>query len=433
MAVVLFLIGGLLPLSGLADASGGVIEPDPQLARHIAEAVDNNPDLAGRRAEESAARERIPQAGAWSDPMVTFGLMNLPVNSFDPAQEAMTGTWVTLSQMVPLTGKFSVKRAVARRELERIMSGRSEGEFQVAEAVMEGWYDWAYLRSATATLDTTIALLDDLLRITRRKYETGRGLQQDILRAETERTRLEDRRAELAQRTLTAGRRFATLLGREPGEAPDPPAGIDVRFTPLSLEELAEKLTGGNPTLEKVRAALAASEEKVELAERLWWPDLKLSAGYGYRRPAPGGVERPDFFTATAGITLPIFGASKQAPAVQEARALARRMQAVKRDVELRLRLRLESLLDEDTRLERQIELYTGGVLPQAEATLAAATASYTVGRADFEALLMAETALHNARLQRLARIRDRAKVRAALAALVGETWMTGKNEPSGE
>ncbi len=401
--------------------SAQVIPLDPALMDHLSEAMENNPDLSAWADRVQAAAEKVPQAGAWQDPMLTLSIANLPTDSWEFDREAMTAAWIKVGQKIPLGGKFSARKRMAQYQFQATRENEADRTYTIAREVIQTWFDWAYLRQAVRTLDANIALLDQLIVAARRKYETGRGLQQDILRAETERTRLEDRRAALKQAALTTGRRFAVLLGRDPGDFPDPPAQLPDAFPPLDRERLLGQLLERNPALEALRARIEASRQQLSFARRNWVPDLNLGAGYGFRQDSPAGMERADFFTISAGMTIPIFGAGKQGPAVEEAKAGLRETAQQLRAAELNLRLALEKLLDEDSRLDEQIRLYRRGVIPQAQATLDAATAEYVVGKVDFEALLLAETALYNAQLDAWARVRDRLKRRAELAALVAD------------
>lgn len=414
VVAAIFLFTGAVPAQ--------VAPVDSSLAVHLREAGKSNPDLEAWQAKVDATAERVPQAGAWSDPMVTFGLANLPSNSFDFNQEAMTGAWITLAQQVPLTHRYGAAEAIAGTALKRDRSLLQNRRLTIAEQVAHGWYDWAYMRSAVATVDTTIGIVDGLIDVTLSRYETGKGLQQDVLRLQTERTRLEDRRAQFRQAALTAGRRFAVLLGRTPGNIPGPPSTLPDTYPALSDTALAGKLADANPMLKSVRAKASIADQNVAQAKRTWWPDLKLTAGYGYRQKADNGMDRPDFVTVTAGVSIPLFANSRQKPAIQQAVAEKKQAEADVRTTDLNLRLALASLVDQDNRLATQVALYDNGVLPQAQASFEATAAAFSTGKVDVDALLNAETALENARLERLARLRDRAKTRASIDALVGGT-----------
>ncbi len=276
------------------------------------------------------------------------------------------------------------------------------------------------MRESVSTLDSTIEVLDEFLQIAGKKYETGRGLQQDLFRIETERARMQDKRAAFSQMASTTGKRLAFLMGRDPMNVPRPPVSIPDSFDPVAALNLDSLLIADNPALESTRKGIEITNRQVDLKKSLWWPNLNLNAGYGYRQDADNGMARPDFFTITAGMSVPIFGSSKQGAAVEEPQAVSRQVQASYSNQVLKLRFNLQALLDEDSRLEEQISIYENDVIPQATATISASLSTYSVGKTDIEALLMAEMSLFNSRLGLMDRNRKRVIVRTKLAALVG-------------
>lgn len=413
----------------LTLANAQVVQLNPVLSGYVQEALQNNPDLKAWQNRVDAANAQIPQAGSWPDPMLTLSMANLPTNTFNFDQEPMTAAWIKVNQNIPLGGKPSAKSEIAESQYEAIQSGEENRKFSIAREIIQTWYDWAYWQEAVKTVDINIDLLEDLIAVVQQKYETGHGLQQDLLRAETERTRLEDRRVMLQQMALTTGRKLAILIGRQPDDIPDSPDGLKGNFSTIDYDSLLHNLLSNNPTLNSMKANVNTSKAKLSLAHRNWWPDLNLGVGYGYRQDSPAGMERPDFFTASAGFSIPLYGSRKQGRAVEEAKAVSRDTEEQLNSKELELRFMLEKLLDEDQRLKDQVKLYHDGVIPQAEATLDAATAEYTVGRVDFEALLMAETAVYNAQLDYFSRLRDRLKTRTDLSALVGDKNLLANRE----
>ena len=393
---------------------------DEALKSVIAEAMANNPELAGMEARLDAVKERVPQAGAWQDPAVVIGLANLPANSFDFNQEPMTAAWITAIQTVPLTREYALKKSIAQMEWERQTLIFKDRKLTVAENIAHLWYERAYYRAAASVVDEDIRIIDDILKAALKKYETGRAMQSDILRIETEKARKLDKKALFEQMAEAAGRKIAVLMGRQPGQMPDPPGDIPEYFPSVSADSLEALALSANPAMAAAEKESAETKEKVRLAKTEWWPDLKLSAGYGFRKEAENGMDRPDFITLTAGFTIPLFGKSRQSRAVQESASISRAADLNVRSAKLELELRLNLLLDQDLRLDKQIELYTQGVVPQAEKALSALTAAYSTGQTDIDALLNAQIALLNARLEKTARLRDRAMNRASLAALIG-------------
>jgi len=79
-------------------AVGQVMEFEPDLKKYMAEGLKNNPDLESWQNRVEASQHALPQAGAWSDPTISLGFMNLPVNSLDFNREPMTGIWINVGQ-----------------------------------------------------------------------------------------------------------------------------------------------------------------------------------------------------------------------------------------------------------------------------------------------------------------------------------------------
>ena len=428
VTAALTLLFALLPLRPRAQ----IIELNPKLTEYIQEALKANPNLVALNSQVEAAVKRIPQAGSWPDPTLGFSVANLPVDNFTFDQEPMTATWIQLGQRIPLGGKTSVLVKISKSHTDALRYEVKARQLSLAAGIINIWYDWAFQLESIKIVEAEIGLMDDLVAVARRKYETGQGSQQDVLRASTERTRLEDRLAGLQQKATTTGRRLAVLRGQLPDEMSKSPGGFPSTFSALDPGILRQQMLDENPDLKRMEVELENANRRIKLARNNWWPDVTLGVAYGFREDSPVGVERPDFFTASLGITLPLYGSRKQGPAVQEARATSRQAASQQHAMELELSFQLEKFLDEDARLHEQIRLFRQGVEPQAQAALAAATAEYTVGKVDFEAILMAERALYDARLERYARINDRLKVRAALAALVGDSSLIASTK-SGE
>jgi outer membrane protein TolC len=245
-------------------------------------------------------------------------------------------------------------------------------------------------------------------------------MQQDLLRLQTERIRIQERRYEMAQRAVDAGRRFAAATGRDPGELPAPPGGLALRFPRLERSDLRDSLIAGSPLLAAMRGEVDARSAEARMKRQQWWPDLTINAGYGLRQDAPAGMARDDFLTVGLGLRLPLLSGGRQGHRVQRAELLERSAREELAADRLDLLQRLESLIDEDARHARQRELYTGGIVPLAEAALSSAIGAYSAGELDVDAVLNAQTTLLDARLTSLRHLAERAEVRASLAALLG-------------
>ncbi|MCF8414242.1 MAG: hypothetical protein K9G44_12550, partial [Melioribacteraceae bacterium] len=79
----------------------------------IQKAISVSPEIKMLEAKWETAKNRIPQNSNLPDPTLTFGIANLPINSFSFSQEPMTGKFLALSQGIPFPGKLESSEKVA--------------------------------------------------------------------------------------------------------------------------------------------------------------------------------------------------------------------------------------------------------------------------------------------------------------------------------
>jgi len=393
-AAALLIIAALLlwgaPRPGLTASSAPLT-----LEAAVREALAGNPGLEAlrRRAEALAA---VPsQAGTLPDPRLHLGAMNLPVDSLALSQEAMTQLQVGLSQALPFPGKLALREAVARRRAEAAAARVAELRLALARDVRLVWWNLYYLDRALAILDRNRELLRQFVAIARTKYQVGKGLQQDVLLAELELSRLLDEELALQGLRRREEARLNALLGREalaavrlPAEAPAPLPEVP-QAQALVAQALRER-----PLLAAWRAELEAARDALALARRDYYPDFQVSAAYGYRRDAPDGRGRPDFLSLMFSMSLPLRADRRQDRAVDE--RAARVAEARERLAEARLQVEREiaQALADLRRARAQALLFETGIIPQARQTVASMLAGYQVNQVDFLNLVRSQITL---------------------------------------
>jgi outer membrane protein TolC len=98
------------------------------------------------------------------------------------------------------------------------------------------------------------------------------------------------------------------------------------------------------------------------------------------------------------GVRVPIWAGSRQQAMRREALAMREMASADLQAMEADTRGRVGELTASIARAQRLRALYTGSILPQAEATAASALAAYRVGRVDFLTLLEAQMSVNQYR-----------------------------------
>ncbi len=408
----------------------------------VAEALRRNPAIRAARADAEATEARVPAAGAWEDPVLTFGFMNLRTTSFDFGDDFMTMKLLQVGQRIPLPGQLAHRRAAAEGHAEAARHRVAQGKVEVSAGVKEAFAKLYYLDRALEITERNRSLLSALERVTLTRYSTGVGAQPAVLRAGLEIDALQRQQVALEQRRRAALATLNELLHRRPDtplertvypaalltlvEGADAPAGSAFvsaleprgRAQPQalpSLDSLIERALREKPALHAHVARIGAQEEALRLARSERWPAPRLTLGYAQR----DGFD--DMLNATVSFSVPIFlGAKQNALVGEEESGLARE------------RARHAAMVDEIRRevteayagvadAYGQLAVFRSGILTRAEANLDATLAAYRSGAEDFLALLDSQASLHRQQLEYHRRLADLLSAWADLERAVGE------------
>ncbi len=375
---------------------------DEQLAQYIAEALERNPSVHETFARYRAALQRLPQVAALPDPM-------LGLTQFARTPETRVGpqtTMLSISQRFPWFGKLSDREQVAAKEAAVVAQSHEAAKAEVVRRVKLAYYDLAYVDRAIRITAEDRDLLDHFETLAQARYAQGVGSQQAAVKLQAEITR-DLNRLEVLRRQRNDAEAILNKLRNRPAE--DPLGQVELPTAPevtVDLESLYTTAEKYRPEISAVFEQIEGDEKRIHLARKEYMPDVTVGAGFtnvlGRRDPA-GRLARPDqngknIFSLSVGVNLPIFRRKYDAGVLEATERLIaskQHYQATVNDAELSVRtvgFRLESI-------RRQINLFDGALLPQAEQALRSTEAAYastTVGVLD---LLDSERMLLEVRL----------------------------------
>jgi cobalt-zinc-cadmium efflux system outer membrane protein len=363
----------------------------------IAQALRANPDLAAARLRYRAFEAKVPQAGSLPDPMLKVTVSNLPTDTWDLDRTPMSGIELMLTQTIPFPGKLGLKKNAARN-----LAGMAEKEFEsardyVTAELKRNYYQLCWLEKSVEITRNNKRLLDDFADIASTRYSVGEGLQQDVLKARVEISRMTDRLISLEEMGKTVGARINVLLDRDPQASLGEPGELSLPETAYSEEELQNMAVGSNLALRGMDFSVRAKESSYRLSRRQYLPDLTLSVGYRIRDEVNmDPVRGVDFFSASVGISVPLYFWSKQKKNVKEKRldweSAGQKYRSMENDTKLAISRLFYSLV----RYGEEAQLYSTAILPQARQSLESARSAYQVGKVDFLTLLNSQTTLYN-------------------------------------
>ena len=411
--------------SRLAATVAGSIEPaavqtslPDDLAVYVREAARHNAGLRQAFERWRASLERVPQATALPDPMLSYGVFieNIETRVGPQRHRLVMQQTLLWFGTLDLRGRMAMAAAgAAERELQ------AEG-LRVVYEVTRVYYDYAYLADAIRITRQNMNLLADIETVARTLMQVGKAPQQHVIAAQVELGRLEDRLQTLTDRRGSVVAALNALMNR-PAEAPL--AWPDPKPTAVPLPDSAtvvDRLLTRNPSLLALEQRIAQADSAVELARKRSWPDVTLGVTWIETGEGPLAVpdNGQDAVLGTVAINLPIWRRTLRA-GVRGAQAARQAALAARREAENQLRARLEEALFRLRAADRQVRLYTDSLTPKAEQAYRTAQAGYAAGTVDFQGLVESQRLLLTFQLARERALADRAQRLAQVRMLAPE------------
>lgn len=402
LAFVFCVESGFVPAADLTlqDAEQFALQNDPQIAQFQA--------MAAARMELATAADRLP------DPVLTFGMMQLPISSFSLSAEPMTQAVVGVRQDFP-PGEMRKQRRETEllgAEVDRALA--MDRAMTVLRGLRNAWMEVYYTVQAGALIKESERVFEQLAKTSQFQYRSGRGQQQDVVQAQLELSLLRDRDIEIRQRQEQALAELSKWLGEIEGERTPSMLFPTLPMLP-DFAQLRDSIDV-HPAVAAAKARVATARKGVAVARAQYRPTWSLDVSYGMR-----SGEMSDLVTALVMMDLPFFTEKRQDKQLNarghEVNAATDAVEVTKRD--------LRQLLDIEfaawTRLGERLELYKNAVLPQSSQVAEASLKAYQSQVSEFSELIRARLTELESNLAALRLRVDRAKAHYNLLYIAGE------------
>jgi outer membrane protein, heavy metal efflux system len=419
---------GVISLALVANASYASAQERPEtLSVPVAVeiAIKDNPNLAEMQARYEALAEVPSQVGALPDPTVNLNAMNFPTDNYDRDQEAMTQLQIGFSQVFPFPGKLNLKEEAAEYDAQAAGHSVDEVRLQLIKNVKGKWWQLYYLDRALETVDINQVLLRQFITVAKTKYETGMGLQQDVLLSQLELSKLIDQEIQLQAIRRNQAIQLNILMDR-PANNELILLGQVSKVMPelVDEDELYQKAELTRPLLNQMETRVDAAQSRLDLAKRDYYPDFTLGMTYGDRtgdNPLPRGGARSDFVSVMVGVKIPLYAGRKQSKAVSQKSFELQKNRYALLDEKGVVMGAISSAVTDYHRAKQQFSLFGSGIVPQAQQTVESMLAGYQVSEVDFLNLVRSQMTLFNYQLQYWKALSDAKQALARLEAAVGE------------
>ena len=417
-----------LSMSALAQESAPAADVGQARGLALADAVElalsANPHQAAMLAQARALQEIPPQAGALPDPTIGLNAMNLPIDSFSLDREPMTQLQVTFSQAIPFPGNRRLLVDAAQYEADAGFARVEDTALMLSARVRTTWWRLFQQDRALQVVEQNQTLMRNFIEIAQSKYRVGDGLQQDVLLAQLELSRLLERELRVAAMRSRTEAALAQLLDLGSGEGivlPQTPDNVRLPDVPRE-DELLQAAVADHPALAADNALVDAARARLDLSEQYTRPNFSVGAGYGYRQgedPLRGG-DRSDFVSLMFNVSVPLYAKSKQRRAIEQRNHEISQRRLLLRHTLGSIRSAIAAHRADYEAAREQVSLLETAIVPQAQQTVTSMLAAYQVNEVDFLNVLNSQLTLYNSQINYWEALGTAKAALAELAAAAG-------------
>ena len=378
----------------------------------------NNPDLKSAFNRYKSALEQLPQAASLPDPQFNYKYYIEEVETrVGPQKQSFS-----LSQRFPWFGKLDLSKDIAAQKANAAYQRYENKKQNVFYQVKNAYFEYYYLAKTIEITEDNLTLIKHLESVSRNRYKTAAGSHPDVIRAQVELGKLDDRYQSLLDLQIPIAARLNAALSRPIDIEIPLPTKIENSSKLFNDKEIITKAIQQNPELKALDFEIVSGRRNIELARKDYYPDLTFGVSVIDTGDSPVGDPSgngKDPVMASVSINLP-FWREKQDAAVRQARYdyFAAQHQRKQRANSLSSELKLELYKHRDA--QRKIELYRDGLIPKATESLSVTESSFRAGKGTFSDLIDAQRILLEFKLSLERSLTDKQIAIAKIEMLTG-------------
>jgi cobalt-zinc-cadmium efflux system outer membrane protein len=344
----------------------------------IDEALKKSPEVIASEARADAARFRIPQAKSLPDPMIMVGYQNEGFSRYSYGETLMSAWMFSASQMFPFPGKRGLKEEIASKDAENSGELHMSTRLKVTARVKELFYDLFLAYKDLDLVDEKMALFSQIENAALARYSSGKGFQQEVLMAQAEKYMLTEKEEMFRQKIQSAEAMLNATVGRDVNAPLGRPAETAYRPYEESLDGLLRGAYERSPEIRAKAKIVAASEMRVRLARKEYYPDFTVSAEYDKK-----GGPFMDMWALRTAVNIPLYYRTKQRQAVLETEAMQVEANSDLAATKLMIASGIRDNYSMVRTAEKLMALYKDGLIPKTYQDFESALAGYVNGKVE--------------------------------------------------
>lgn len=364
-----------------------------RLSEALRQAASQNPRLASARLEIDMAHGRRVQAGAIPNPELSFELDNaLGSGAYRDLKSAETT--LQLSQVIEFRGKRSARIAAGSAEVDQFGWQLEALRLEVLTDVSTTYVNVVAAQRRLQVYDAHLAALGRLLPLLQRRVDAGASSPADTARAQVAGDLLRADRERASAALAVARLELASLMGYQRATFGRAVGDLNrTRRAPPLAVVLAP--VDALPQLVKWSALRAQRDAELILARLKPYPDVRVSAGWRHYNDT-----NDDAVRLGLSLALPVF--DRNTGGIIEAEAARTKVDADRAAGKAALVLTLGRAYETLVGSLRELEIFRGSAIPNAQRAQQAIEQGYEQGRFSLLEFLDVQNTVTQASLREL-------------------------------
>ncbi|KAB2881365.1 TolC family protein [bacterium] len=383
----------------------------------IQEALDNNPQLHSARHQADAAKAQIKQVTSLDAPQVGIEFYQTPIQSFPIATKNSMETDYFVQQMFPWPGKLSGMGKIAENNVAMKEQESKALDKKIIRDLKSAYYELYLVQRKMEINGENKRIMQKIIDIALKQYEVGAGNQSDILRAQTELTKLTNESFLLEREKGITEAMINTLISRPANQPLGRIAELEIHDVKVGFDPLVAIAEDNRAELKAMGYNIEMFKSEQALAKREFYPDIMVRGMYKNMSNTS-----KDFWSLMIGFNVPIafWSKNRYQGKVNEFGKHINHAEMEYRDTKNMIGNDIQNALVIMESSRKQADEIKRHLIPQAEATLEATLASYQSGKTSFIMALDSYRMLLMAKLDYSMSVMNTAVSEAQLEQAVG-------------
>lgn len=344
--------------------------------------------------------QKAQVSGEYADPMLNFGLFNLPSDDFSITQNPTTQFRVGIKQKIPRGSILGLKRD-EKLSLSNAQKFKSDNILlQVTKSTRLAYVNLYKQTQLYDILRERSSNLMKLVGIAEQQFANGLATQQAIINAQLQVSTLDDKLMLVKDSKKQAENQLMRWTGDLSGDELLLQLPELNKLVVLDKDQFVTKILPTHPAIEQITALINSEQDKLSISQEMKKPGWTV--GFEYRKrfgDNPDLTGRSDMLAMTASLDLPIFKNKKQNKIVRSNELQIQAVEQARLDAVKKLSTSYVISNDKIKSVGERYKHYKEKILSKAQENSQAALYVYQNGNSNLDNLLIAENLLLDARV----------------------------------